>query len=165
MKNEAYNNNEYIEMAVSEVHRTRHVEAFYTVIEVLVKRMREGGEAPTPMVVSGGSFPFPEIPEAENLEDAAKSLIGKTFTLEEDVRFRMDTMQDEMGKLWIPLFTSEEELSKQPTTNITMNIAIEQILRAGLTDANVEGVVINPFGQYLEIPKSVINTTFKNFMI
>lgn len=163
MKNEAYANNEYIEMAITEVHRTRHVEAFYTVIEVLMKRMSEGGEAPMPMVVSEGFFPLPEIPETENLEEIAEALVGQTVTFKEDVKFGMDTMQDSDGKQWIPLFTSEEELSKQPTTNITMNIAIEQILRAGLAGDDVEGIVINPFGEYLEIPKRILEITFEHY--
>lgn len=163
MEDGAYEHNEYIEMAVADVRRTGEAEAFARVLDVLLMRMSEGGEAPMPMLVSQGSFPFPEISDTDNIEEVVKDLAGKSFTLEEDVRFRMDTMKDTNGRLWIPLFTSEHELHKQPTTNISMNISIEQILKAGLNYEEVEGVVINPFGEFLELPRNIIELTLSHY--
>ena len=163
MENENYKNNEYIELAVSEIHRSKHVETYYMLLDILVKRIKENGEAPMPMAIVEGTFPFPEIPEGDLSEEFLDSLVGQQVTLNEDVRFRMDTVQGPDRKLWIPLFTSNDELYKAPTTNVIMNIAIEQILRAGLGD-DVEGVVINPFGQPLEIPKHIIDIMFNKVM-
>lgn len=83
-------------------------------------------------------------------------ITGKTVTMPEDLRLHFDKMQDGMGELWIPLFTDMEELNKQPTTNININMPIRTILEEGIIDEKVYGVVINPFGDSMPLPKDIL---------
>ena len=83
-------------------------------------------------------------------------IVGKTLSLEEELRLRMDTVVDEDGLEWYPLYTDEVELNRQPTTNITMNVAIKQILQAALGNDKVNGVIINPFAEKMILSKQAV---------
>lgn len=86
---------------------------------------------------------------------------GDTFTLNTDMRLRIDTVTNGDGKEWIPLYTDEEEINKQPTTNIRVNMQIYDVLQSGLHSDRAEGVVINPFGLGLIIPKEILEILLK----
>ncbi|MBQ1487846.1 MAG: SseB family protein, partial [Lachnospiraceae bacterium] len=86
---------------------------------------------------------------------------GDTFTLNTDMRLRIDTVTNGDGKEWIPLYTDEEEIDKQPTTNIRVNMQIYDVLASGLHSDRAEGVVINPFGLGLIIPKEILEILLK----
>ena len=76
--------------------------------------------------------------------------------MESQYGLRKDTVIDESGKEWFPLFTDNEELRKKPTTNISINVPIRIILEDGLNSDRVEGIVINPFGLSMPISKDVL---------
>ena len=122
------------------------------VLDVLMKRMDENGEAPTPMV---------DVNSVITGLDPDKLVMGKDFTIGEEVRLRKDTVTDGEGREWLPLFTDDEELDKKPMSPIRMNVPIRIILEDGLRSDRVEGVVINPFGQPLQIPKDILKIMFK----
>jgi hypothetical protein len=71
------------------------------------------------------------------------------------MRLRIDTVSNGDGKEWIPLYTDEDEMNAKPTTNLTINLLICKVLKAGLEDG-VAGIVINPFGLALTMPKDVL---------
>lgn len=102
-----------------------------------------------------------ENPEHEYGLDPDSICLGKDFQITEEVRLRMDTVTDEEGNEWFPLFTDEEELHKQPTSNIIINSPIREILRNGAVSDRVKGVVINPFGERLALPQDVLKITLK----
>ena len=146
-KADPYENNKYIKMAVERAHETRAAEDMIMVLDVLIKRMEEEGEAPTPMV---------DVNNAMDEFDPEIMTMGKPFQLDKDMRLRKDTVTDGSGKEWFPLFTDNEELRKKPTTNISINVPIGIILEDGLNCDRVEGVVINPFGLSMPIPKDIL---------
>ena len=86
---------------------------------------------------------------------------GDTFSLNKEMRLRIDTVTNGNGKEWIPLYTDEEELHKQPTTNIQVNMQIYDVLASGLHSDRAEGIVINPFGLGLLIPKEILQIVVK----
>lgn len=149
-----FNNNQYIKMAVEQIYEEQSDEAFYTLLHVLMKRMDEAGEAPTPMVDVNNVMGAMEV---ENL------IAGDAVVLDRDMRLQFDTMQDENGRQWFPIFTDEEEIAKGNTANIQMNVSLEVILRNGVLSDRVAGVVINPFGQSFTIKKQVLEVLMDNY--
>lgn len=148
-----YENNKYIKMAIKRFYQTKNEEDLAVILGVLRKRMAEGGEAPMPMIDVNG------VMDGLNPDNICP---GKDIRITEEVRLRMDTVTDEEGNEWFPLFTDEEELNKQPTSNIVINSPIREILRNGLTSDRVKGVVINPFGERIAIPQDVLKLTLKD---
>ena len=148
----AYENNKYIKMGIKRFTQTLDEEDLVVVLGILRKRMNENGEAPMPMIDVNGVM--------DGL-DPDSICLGKDFQITEEVRLRMDTVTDEEGNEWFPLFTDEEELRKQPTSNIIINSSIREILRNGAVSDRVKGVVINPFGERLALPQDVLKITLK----
>lgn len=142
-----YADNRYIKMAVANFYEKHDEQALFTILDVLLKRIMDDGQAPAPMV---------DVNHTTARFDPATMCIGAEIQLDEDLRLRFDTMRDGDGKLWIPLFTDDEELDRGDTTNIRMNASIRTILDTGLHSENAEGVVINPFGDPLTLPKDIL---------
>ena len=142
-----YANNKYIKLAVAKAKESLKAEDMILVLEAVAGRIADHGQAPTPMV------DMCHMVEALSPDDV---ILGKSFSFDHDLRLRMDTMKDEQGGEWFPLFTDEEELNRQPTTNVTLNVDIKAIVENGLVSDRVKGVVINPFGQPLPLPKDLL---------
>ncbi|MBR5944330.1 MAG: SseB family protein, partial [Lachnospiraceae bacterium] len=140
-------NNKYIKMAAERVINTNDVEDKIMLLRVIRKRIAEDGEAPMPMVDVNNAF------GSVSLDDIK---MGQNFTLGQEVRLRMETVKDEDGNEWFPLFTDMEELHKQPTANITINTSILVILQNALSSDRVQGVAINPFTEKLVLSKQMI---------
>ena len=144
-----YENNKYIKMAAERVINTNDVEDKIMLLRVIRKRIAEEGEAPMPMVDVNNAF------GSISLDDIK---MGQDFTLGQEVRLRMDTVKDEDGNEWFPLFTDMDELNKQPTANITINTSILVILQNALNSGRVQGVAINPFTEKVILSKQMIET-------
>lgn len=148
-----YEHNEYIKMAVAQIYETNAENAYYTLLDVLAKRMQEEGEAPTPMV------------DVNHFTDNVKLdelCIGDSFSFDQDLHLQFDTMVDGNGDQWFPLFTDEKELHKGNTTNFIINASIQTILENGLTSERAKGVVINPFGQAITLPREILTILMKH---
>lgn len=142
-----YEKNKYIKMAVNGVYSDKNEQTYGILLDVIMKRMLENGEAPTPMDDKNNYF---------NSMDIDSLTIGTPIKLTEDVRLTTDKMKDGEGKLWVPLFTDEGEIEKGPTTNIRMNMSISSIVNEAANYDKVEGLVINPYGQALTLPKEIL---------
>ena len=145
--NSVYENNKYIKMAAYNAGHTNSVDDKFDLLRVLHKRIAEDGEVPMSMIDVNNTF---------GRVDPQDIIFGRTVTLEEELRLRMDTVVGEDGLEWYPLYTDEEELNRKPTTNITMNVAIKQILQAALGNDKVSGVVINPFAEKMILSKQAV---------
>ena len=152
-KPDPYRNNKFIKMAAENFSKDRTEDNLYKMLDVLFRRMMEDGEAPAAMV---------DVNNVLGSIDIMGMSKNDTFTLEQGMRLRIDTVQRVEGESWIPLYTDMEELGKMPTTNLTMNMPIYEILKNGLAD-DVEGIVINPFGLALQIPKVIMNIIVKRY--
>ena len=146
MEDNRFDDNKYIKMAAEEFAKERSKDNLFRMFEVLLKRMMDDGEVRTPMVDVNNVF------GSFKLEDLDK---GDTFTIEQEMRLRIDTVSNGDGNEWIPLYTDEDEMNAKPTTNVTINLPICKVLKAGLKDG-VAGIVINPFGLALTMPKDVL---------
>ena len=47
--------------------------------------------------------------------------IGDTFTLDQDVKLKMETVKDAKGKEWLGVFTSTNEMHKGSSGNVQIN--------------------------------------------
>lgn len=142
-----YRYNAYIKNAIKAFGEKRVAENYLHILDIIIGRVLNEGQVPAPMVdVNGAWARF----------DIEKLVPGETFSLKEDVRFRFDKVRDPEGTEWMPLYTDEIELNRQPTTNIKMNVPIMNILLEGYNDPGVAGVIVNPFGQFLKIEKSFL---------
>ncbi len=148
-----YENNKYIRIAARRIRKTESISDKEMLLAVLLKRMEQEGEAPMPMVDVNGVF---DNILPENIR------IGEPISLGGELRLRMATLTDDNdGTKWFPLFTSQEECQKHPVSNVIINAPIEVILDNGLKSDRVSGVVIDPFGVSLKLPKEILALLFK----
>lgn len=106
----------------------------------------------------GGKFIVPYITENSFLskEQINHINIGDTFTLDHDVKLKMETVKDASGKEWLGVFTSSNEMHKGSSGNVQINQSILSILRLALDLEEINGIVINPFGKYMQVSKAMI---------
>lgn len=132
----------------------RNEENLFNLFNVLIDRMLVNAEAPAAMVDVNGVIDFDKI---MNLSK------GDTFTLDQELRLRIETVSTGKGQEWIPLYTDEEEINRQPTANVHINMPIANIIKSAYSDENVEGLVINPFGKALTMPKNILKLVVEKY--
>lgn len=142
-----YENNKYIKAAIELIHEDQDEASVARLLDVLLKRIREDGEAPTPMVDKNN------VMEAFDLESIT---IGESVTLGQELRLTIDKMQDADGNIWVPLYTDEDELNKGNTPNIRINMSILTLIQEACQYDKSMGLVINPFGESFTIPKDIL---------
>ena len=76
---------------------------------------------------------------------------------------KIETVKDADEKEWIGVFTSSEEMHKGSAGNVQMNQSIESILRLALKWEQVNGIVINPFGKYIQMTKKMIELLINGY--
>ena len=106
----------------------------------------------------GGEFIVPYITKNPFLskEKINSISIGDTFALDHNVKLKMETVKDASGIEWLGVFTSTEEMHKGSCGNVQINQSILSILRLALDLEEINGIVINPFGKYMQISKAMI---------
>ena len=123
-------------------------------MEVMVTRMQQAGEVVVPYITEN---PF------MSEEQISKVKAGDTISLDHDVRLKIETVKDADEKEWIGVFTSSEEMHKGSAGNVQMNQSIESILRLALNWEQVNGIVINPFGKYIQMTKKMIELLINGY--
>ena len=145
-----YSFNKFIKEYIGE-YKNGDDKARVRLLVSLVMRIYENGQAPTPMEDNN-----------ENGElDPDTIVAGNQSALDTDFNLRIHVVTDEAGKRWIPFFTEEEELFKEETTSVIMNMPSGIIFEDGLFIEDVEGVVINPFGDALYLDKEKCEAILK----
>ena len=123
-------------------------------MEVMVTRMQQAGEVVVPYITEN---PF------MSEEQISKVKAGDTISLDHDVRLKIETVKDVDEKEWIGVFTSSEEMHKGSAGNVQMNQSIESILRLAFNWEQVNGIVINPFGKYIQMTKKMIELLINGY--
>lgn len=93
--------------------------------------------------------------------DVSKVKVGDIVTNKEPLSFEPCTVQSPDGKTWMAAFTSQQEYEKGEEVNGLFSQFIDWILDAALQNESVEGIVINPWGQALTLPKDLISMFVK----
>jgi ADP-ribosylglycohydrolase len=146
--------NEAIEAAVNQWYLQNDKDGMLLFMEVLVSRMQRDGDFAVPYISD-----IPLMTE----EQASKAQCGQTFSLENDIRLKMETVKDEDGVEWMGVFTSSNEMHKGCTGNIQINQSIKDMLELALEWDKVNGIVINPFGMYARMSKELIQLVLEGY--
>ena len=146
--------NQMIEAAIDQYYIQQDKNGMLLFMEVMVTRMQQAGEVIVPYITEN---PF------MSEEQISKVKAGDTISLDHDVRLKIETVKDSDEKEWIGVFTSSEEMHKGSAGNVQMNQSIESILRLALNWEQVNGIVINPFGKYIQMTKKMIELLINGY--
>lgn len=146
-KDDSPNTNQMIEKAIKQYYVHNDKEGMILFMNTLLNAMKQGGEFIVPYITKN-SFLSKEQINSINIDD--------TFTLDHDVKLKMETVKDASGKEWLGVFTSSNEMHKGSSGNVQINQSIPSILRLALDLEEINGIVINPFGKYMQVSKAMI---------
>ena len=146
-KDDSPNTNQMIEKAINQYCVHNDKEGMILFMNMMINAMNQGGEFIVPYITKN-QFLSKEQTNSIN--------IGDTFTLDHDVKLKMETVKDASGIEWLGVFTSTEEMHKGSCGNVQINQSILSILRLALDLEEINGIVINPFGKYMQISKAMI---------
>lgn len=112
-----------------------------------------------------GEFVVPYITDDSFMseEQIRKVKIGDKISLDHDVRLKMETVKDANENEWIGVFNSSEEMHKGSAGNVQMNQSILSIFKLALDWKQVQGIVINPFGKYIQMTKKMIELLISGY--
>lgn len=146
-KDDSPNTNQMIEKAINQYYVHNDKEGMILFMNMMINAMNQGGEFIIPYITKN---PFLSKEQINSIS------IGDTFTLDHDVKLKMETVKDASGIEWLGVFTSTEEMHKGSCGNVQINQSILSILRLALDLEEINGIVINPFGKYMQISKAMI---------
>ena len=144
-----YIDNHFLDDAIDLYYKDVSKENLLILLNAIIKRIEEQGVAPSPMI------------NVNNVQiDVDNLKVGESFSLDDELRLKIDRVEDGDGKQWIPLYTSEEEIFKGNTSNIIFESSIVDLLIAAYNNDEVDGMVINPFGQSFTLPKDLLKLVY-----
>lgn len=146
-KDDSPNTNQMIEKAINQYYVHNDKEGMMLFMNMMINAMKQGGEFIVPYITKNSFLSKEQINSIS---------IGDTFTLDHDVKLKMETVKDASGIEWLGVFTSTEEMHKGSSGNVQINQSILSILRLALDLKEINGIVINPFGKYMQINKAMI---------
>ena len=87
--------------------------------------------------------------------------VGDIFNLKEELRLKVDLVKDEDNNLFMPFYTSLEEINKKPTTGVRMKWPVKALIEDAYNLEEIKGLVINPFSDRINLSKEVLNYIIK----
>ena len=141
------NSNKMIEDAIDQYYVQNNKDGMLVFMKNLLISIEQGGELVVPYITTHS------ILSEEQLNSIS---IGDTFTLDHDVKLKLETVKDVKGNEWMGVFTSTNEMHKGSSGNVQINQSILSILQSVLDLEEVNGIVINPFGKHIQISKNMI---------
>lgn len=141
------NSNKMIEDAIDQYYVQNNKDGMLVFMKTLLISIEQGGELVVPYITTSS------ILSKEQLNSIS---IGDTFTLDHDVKLKLETVKDVKGNEWMGVFTSTNEMHKGSSGNVQINQSILSILQSVLDLEEVNGIVINPFGKHIQISKNMI---------
>lgn len=141
------NSNKMIEDAIDQYYVQNNKDGMLVFMKTLLISIEKGGELVVPYITTHS------ILSKEQLNSIS---IGDTFTLDHDVKLKLETVKDVKGNEWMGVFTSTNEMHKGSSGNVQINQSILSILQSVLDLEEVNGIVINPFGKHIQISKNMI---------
>lgn len=146
-KDDSPNTNQMIEKAINQYYVHNDKEGMILFMDMMINVMNQGGEFIVPYITKN---PFLSKEQINSIN------IGDTFTLDHDVKLKMETVKDMDGKEWLGVFTSSNEMHKGSSGNVQINQSILSILKLVIDWKEIDGIVINPFGKFMQISKAMI---------
>ncbi|MGO5180641.1 ADP-ribosylglycohydrolase family protein [Catenibacterium mitsuokai] len=141
------NSNKMIEDAIDQYYVQNNKDGMLVFMKTLLISTEQGGELVVPYITTHSIL---------SEEQLNRISIGDTFTLDHDVKLKLETVKDVKGNEWMGVFTSTNEMHKGSSGNVQINQSILSILQSVLDLEEVNGIVINPFGKHIQISKNMI---------
>ena len=141
------NSNKMIENAIDQYYVQNNKDGMLVFMKTLLISIEQGGELVVPYITTSSIL---------SKEQLNRISIGDTFTLDHDVKLKLETVKDVKGNEWMGVFTSTNEMHKGSSGNVQINQSILSILQSVLDLEEVNGIVINPFGKHIQISKNMI---------
>lgn len=141
------NSNKMIENAIDQYYVQNNKDGMLVFMKTLLISIEQGGELVVPYITTHSIL---------SKEQLNRISIGDTFTLDHDVKLKLETVKDVKGNEWMGVFTSTNEMHKGSSGNVQINQSILSILQSVLDLEEVNGIVINPFGKHIQISKNMI---------
>ncbi|MBO4578819.1 MAG: ADP-ribosylglycohydrolase family protein [Clostridiales bacterium] len=142
-----YFRNNSIRDAVLRFRESHDEEDVVRILAALVDRINEDGHVPSPM---------DDVNNVLADLDLNDMSLGGNFSLDKELRLRLTHLIDDEGKHWIPLFTDTEEVEKNAISNLIINAPIRMVVENAYYAEDIEGMVINPFGELIKLPKDIL---------
>lgn len=139
--------NKMIEQAIDRYHIQNDKEGMISFMDTMLHTIKQGGDFVVPYITTQTLLSEHQI---KNIN------IGDTFTLDHDVKLKMETVKDVKGNEWLGVFTSSHEMHKGSSGNVMMEKPILTVFELVLDWKEVNGIVINPFGKYMQLTKDMI---------
>lgn len=139
--------NKMIEDAIDQYYVQNNKDGMLVFMKTLLISIEQGGELVVPYITTHS------ILSEEQLNSIN---IGDAFTLNHDVKLKLETVKNVKGNEWMGVFTSTNEMHKGSSGNVQINQSILSILKSVLDLEEVNGIVINPFGKHIQISKNMI---------
>lgn len=139
--------NKLIGKAIDQYYVQDNKDGMILFMDSMMNAMKQGEELIIPYITTHSFLSDEQI---SNIS------IDDTFTLDHDVKLKMETVKDAKGKEWLGVFTSTNEMHKGSSGNVQINHSILSILKLVLDLKEVNGLVINPFGKYIQLNKNII---------
>lgn len=146
--------NELVEAAISEFKQHCTEEGLRFILYTLEMRMQQNGHFILP---TQAQFDFTK------LFDLSKINAGDVITNPEESHFTFCTVQDEDRNLWMVAFTSKEEYEKGESVSAVFSQFIDWIFDATLQNDSVAGIVINPWGESIRLPKDILTALMEAY--
>ena len=139
--------NEELVAAMRTAHEDGSKEAYIKVLDLLAKRIAEGGEIILPVQMSQSAF--------DMLGDLNHIKVGDTVTSDEEIRMKPQTITDNDGGIWYAAFTDYEEAGKGEASS-SINQLLKEIVKAALKDEGRKGLILNPWGNPIFLDKNML---------
>ena len=139
--------NKLIGKAIDQYYVQDNKDGMILFMDSMMNAMKQGEELIIPYITTHSFLSDDQI---NNIS------IGDTFTLDHDMKLKMETVKDAKGKEWLGVFTSTDEMHKGSSGNVQINQPILSIFKLVLDLKGVNGLVINPFGKYIRLNKNII---------
>lgn len=146
-RDDSPNTNKMIEKAINQYYVHNDKDGMILFMDSMLNAMKQNANFVVPYITT---HPFLSENQIHNIN------ISDTFTLDHDVKFKMETVKDVKGNEWLGVFTSSHEMHKGSSGNVMMEQPILTVLELVLDWEEVNGIVINPFGKYMQLTKDMI---------
>ncbi len=146
--------NQLIEGAVERLYERYDKGRLVEFMQIMTYRMMQGGEFVVPYIS--------DVPMLSEFQ-ISNAQIGEQISLNHDVRLKVETVTDGDGKEWLGVFTSSEEMHKGSFGNVQVNQPIYDVIKMVLDWDKVEGIVINPFGTFVQLQKELLIAIMQAF--
>lgn len=133
--------------AMKAVHEDGSAENYLNLLNLMAKRIAEGGEIILPVQMSQSAF--------DMLGDLNQVKVGDTLYASEEIRMKPQALTDHDEGIWYAAFTDYNEAGKGEGSS-SINQLLKDIVKVALGDKEKKGLVLNPWENPIFLNKDML---------